>query len=349
MASEHAEWIEAGATWGPSRHFTRATFDPHGRLIQMDQTGLDRSTARSSYVYDTSGRLAELHWGQADGPISSRHVYSYDAGGRLTRVTRIDEAGERDVETVRYDANGRRTVTMTLPPEQPGGFVWAQSTGSEFAYGAPGAVAVATHYDERGVATGGAFYDDNGRALRVIMLTRDEQGRLIREEARLPADVPDPALPGLPQSMPPDDRATLIQLFNTTFNEMVTTYEYDGRGRLVERRVRMGLLSEERTTFRYAGGDDQTGDDPIGDDPIGDDPIEDDPIEEARETSRRELYVDDDGNLARKDERSDTNHIRFEYTYDTQGNWTERIVAQRSEAGAAFRRTNTERRQLTYY
>jgi hypothetical protein len=42
-------------------------------------------------------------------------------------------------------------------------------------------------------------------------------------------------------------------------------------------------------------------------------------------------------------------HTRFEYRYDTQGNWTERIVSGRAEQNPDFQRSNIERRTITYY
>ena len=42
-------------------------------------------------------------------------------------------------------------------------------------------------------------------------------------------------------------------------------------------------------------------------------------------------------------------HNRFEYVYDAQGNWTERIVSHRVEPNPDFQRGNIERRALTYY
>jgi hypothetical protein len=42
-------------------------------------------------------------------------------------------------------------------------------------------------------------------------------------------------------------------------------------------------------------------------------------------------------------------HVRFEYQYDAYGNWTERVVWARMEPDSDERRSNIERRAITYY
>ena len=61
------------------------------------------------------------------------------------------------------------------------------------------------------------------------------------------------------------------------------------------------------------------------------------------------MGVDRDGNLRTNSENSNTRVSRFEYTYDAQGNWTERVVGSRLEPNPNFQRSNVERRQLSYY
>ena len=93
--------------------------------------------------------------------------------------------------------------------------------------------------------------------------------------------------------------AELKKVFGETLSR--TTYAYDSRGRRLERTIKFGTLSESRTTYQY---DDH-----------------DDPVAEITEEGT-----------------SVTEH-RFEYVYDPQGNWTERIVPN----------SNIERRIITYY
>jgi len=59
--------------------------------------------------------------------------------------------------------------------------------------------------------------------------------------------------------------------------------------------------------------------------------------------------MDEAGKLHVTKENSHKQDVRFEYTYDARGNWTERIVWSRWELYPNFERSNTERREITYY
>jgi hypothetical protein len=48
-------------------------------------------------------------------------------------------------------------------------------------------------------------------------------------------------------------------------------------------------------------------------------------------------------------DRVNVQYNRFEYRYDAQGNWTERVVSYRLEPNPDFQRSNVERREITYY
>ena len=93
--------------------------------------------------------------------------------------------------------------------------------------------------------------------------------------------------------------------------------------------MRMGSLSEERTTFQY---DDK-----------------DNPIEEVSEDHSREIHLDDAGAVQAREEEPRERHVRFEYQYDAQGNWTERTVWGRTGSQEEFQCSNIERRTITYY
>jgi hypothetical protein len=92
----------------------------------------------------------------------------------------------------------------------------------------------------------------------------------------------------------------------------------------------MGTMRDERTTYRYVDGHDE-------------------PVEEITETRTREATVDGDAAIRYKPDTVSTQHNRFEYRYDTHGNWTEQIVSVQYDPSADFQRSNVERRTLTYY
>jgi YD repeat-containing protein len=122
------------------------------------------------------------------------------------------------------------------------------------------------------------------------------------------------------------------QLSESEFHEQAfstATYTYDANGRLIERIRKMGALSDERTTFEY----DDRGN----------------AILESSEERHREVRMDADGVPQYTDQGTITQDTRFDYVYDEHGNWTERVAWHRVLTQVEFRRSNVERRAITYY
>ena len=61
------------------------------------------------------------------------------------------------------------------------------------------------------------------------------------------------------------------------------------------------------------------------------------------------MQIDEEGNVRPAMESSHKQNVRFEYRYDAQGNWTERVVWIRLEPNPDFHRSNVERREIIYY
>jgi hypothetical protein len=72
-------------------------------------------------------------------------------------------------------------------------------------------------------------------------------------------------------------------------------------------------------------------------------------VEETTETRTREATVDGDAAIRYKPDTISTQHSRFEYRYDTHGNWTEQIVSIQYDPNTEFQRSNAERRTITYF
>jgi len=62
-----------------------------------------------------------------------------------------------------------------------------------------------------------------------------------------------------------------------------------------------------------------------------------------------EVVADESGNLQSANPKSFRHEVRFEYKYDSHGNWTERVVWVRYETNPDFQRSNVERREIVYY
>ncbi len=81
------------------------SYDASGRLSRGD----NGNGTYTTYEYDAAGQLTHLVNHQADGTVSSRFDYSYDAAGHRTEVTTLDGATHYD-----YDPIGQLTG-VTLP------------------------------------------------------------------------------------------------------------------------------------------------------------------------------------------------------------------------------------------
>src|SRR5687767_8583532 len=140
LRREIAEWDAAAQDWRPVSYFQFVAFDRDGRVVQLDQRGAEGSVFRTTYIYDSGGRLRETQAGAAGANAVSRVVYTYDETGRPLAVTQIGESGiERLTHRTTYDERGRRTTVRDLPPAAADVPMMFSIDGSEIGYGAPGA------------------------------------------------------------------------------------------------------------------------------------------------------------------------------------------------------------------
>jgi uncharacterized protein RhaS with RHS repeats len=311
LRTEFAEWDLTLEQWQPAQSYSIVRFRPDGALGESEHHNPDGTTSRSSSIYDAAGRIQETRFSMNDGP-AGKSLYFYDERGRLTRMVGVDPDGtEREVEAYTYGQDGKRTKIYFVPNHLANSFMYSIE-GTVQSYGAPGALTNTTLHDDGGRPDEVLFHDADQRLLRRVVLMRDGTGRLITEEMHLGEESPFPAI-----------------LFGPNSVLSSTSYAYDAKGRILERRTRMGELGEHRTTFRY---DDR-----------------DNPAEETNEDMSREMQIDEAGVLHTAKETSSVQHVRFEYMYDPQGNWLERVVWSRLEPNPNFERSNITRREITYY
>jgi hypothetical protein len=205
--------------------------------------------------------------------------------------------------------------------------------GTEQLHVAEGAMTMTITYDDRDLPTEVLFHDARHILLRQVIFVRDSAGRLLSEEIQLRGQIPFPDLEKQLESSPPEEReraiVTFASLFGPTQTFSKTTYTYDQTGRRFEQSISLGGVAEERTIYRY---DDH-----------------DNPIEQTNENRSREANLGEDGTLHYSADQLVIHHTRFEYRYDAQGNWTERIASTRLEPNPDFQRSNIECRVITYY
>jgi hypothetical protein len=246
----------------------------------------------------------------------------------------IDQDGvQRMAEACSYDSAGRKTKVNFLDPHRPDILHGHNIEGSENFYSAPGAVTLTVHYDESHQPIEGLFHDGDRHLISRVVFIRDSNGRLLSEDNYFGEQglFPDlkKRLEGIATEYQESATDFLNKLFSPTQSFMSTKYEYDPNGKTISRARVMSALSEERTVFRY----DDHGN----------------PIEETTEDYNREAGIDENGELRAAAENTRKYQMRFEYRYDAQGNWTERIVWNRHEPNPDFQRSNVERREISYY
>jgi hypothetical protein len=338
LRAQFAEWNPETGDWWPLKNRFVATFRADGRLSEIEHHNPDGSVPREVRVYDEAGRLTEDQWWSND-ILTRRVVHTYEVGGRSSSAATVDVDGTKhDTERSQYDENGRKTKVVFLPVPETSGATCSMGScgtmygveGTDLAVSAPGATTSTTTYDDHERPSEVIFHDANNALVSRVVFSRDDDGRVLSE--RMEFAGPRGLLgPGIDANMPTDERASLIDLLNTVFEDhtfSLATYAYDEKGHRIETVRRMGTLSEERVTVRYDDFDN--------------------PVEEVRAELNREMRMDD-GVVKSEERPSHVQQVRFEYQYDAHGNWTERIVSQRLEPNADERPSNIERRAITYY
>lgn len=324
-----AEWNAGHGAWAPLRAREVLVFRRDGGLERADHHNPDGSVATTSCVYDEAGRVTEMRFRAGDGTVS-RRVHTCDEAGRPARVELVDASGEPyEIERYHYDASGLKTKVQYLEIRSPN--VAFGYEGSEQYIGAPGATSVTVSYDEQERPVETVFYGPGGAMVRRVAMVRDAGGRLVGEEVSFGGDVPFPLASSMPGASA-EDHAALAGLVASAFAGglfSTTSYAYDEAGRLTEKIIRIGLLSEQRERFRYDGHGN--------------------PVEQESVTVSREIGQDERGVPVARESSPVEERWRYEYSYDARGNWTERIVSMRHMDAADFRPSNIERREIDYY
>jgi hypothetical protein len=337
--TEWAEWDATAGGWQLPRRWIQVQFLPNGEITKREDHNPDGSVSHVTNVFAQNGLLLESGFQMDAGPIS-RTIHRYDNAGRLTQTLAVDGDGvERQSEICSYDDQGRKTRILFVPNIEGascgtsacGTFYGVD--GSEQGYGAEGVTTITTLYDDHGKPYEAQFRDQSDAVILRVLFTRDAAQRLVKEESQS-GDHPPFAVDRAIENASPDEReataSLLAQLFGTHKAMYTTLYSYDDRGRQVERhQLTLGDLSQSRRTIEFDERDN--------------------PILEIEEHLSRDLRTDESGKLQPVDRKSSRREVRYEYKYDSRGNWTERLVSFRSANGPDFQRSNVERREILYY
>jgi hypothetical protein len=324
-----AEWDLAQEEWRAPQHHNEDVFHTDGKLEETRHFNPDGTMARTKNLYGESGLLIETQFWMGDS-LRHRTFYSYDDAGRQIRTVSLSHDGNRqEAEASTYDSLGRKTTVRYLFPQEGGAHTAYSIEGMDHGYGAPGAVNMTTVYDANHLPVEVLFRDAQNALVRRIVFTRDEAGRPLKEECLFGDQPPFPEAEAQGHSGGVPMAEILAKVFGLAQAFSTITYAYNENGLLVERARRIGSLGEERTTFRY---DEHRN-----------------PIEESTVHEDREYGAYEQGELHVTKERPHTQHTRFEYRYDKEGNWMERVVWSRLEPNPNFECRNVERCEITYH
>jgi hypothetical protein len=311
-----------------------------GRLLRQSIRYPQSAELLWVHSYDAQGRLTETTIGPAATPPSerTRTIYSYGEDGRVSAATQYPSNSTE--LSVRSDDQGRRVDIQRLP-EIPNradmgiaATMWLDSgLGLPTASGGT----FETVYNDRGQPAEGHMLDKDSRILARVVRSFDSQGRPSRDQ-----------LTGEPNadSLPPEvaDQLNLEQkkgLAAFMASQMMTgslEYKYDSSGSLIEKRRRNGALGDEITTIAYNDHHDKV--------------LERSATGQSPEFGT-EYGMDKAGNMIPVKQSSAApptiSEMRYEYVYDSNGNWTEQKVFRTPGNGADSKPESVIKRTITYY
>jgi len=262
------------------------------------------------------------------GPFRDGPALTYDRNGR--REGRPRHASET-VST--FDERGLRTTISQFGPavRRPPGLEYGICMDAAIKFD------VLAHFDASDRPVEIVYRNTDQKALHRLKLEYDDAGRLVRETVLL-GDVlsgevyTSPNDRGQAGPPTPEQIEQLWQEIKRMTPDGVSSareYIYNDRGQVVQMLESMGPVWDIRRSFTY----DAQGE----------------VVEDHYAGRHCEAAVDADGNLVMSNEGRDESWNRFEYRYDEQGNWIEKVTLRREEPDRNFQRSSVERRTIEYF
>jgi hypothetical protein len=308
-----------------------------GRLLRRNTRSGQNPEWILTNIYDARGLLLETVSGSADVPVAERFhkVFNYDKDGQLIDArdgskqdvfARLDDQGRR-VDIERFpDISNRKDVAIGSPNWQDSGLGIPAASGGRFE----------TYHNEHGVPFEGRVFDSSGQETAHVIRTFDAQGRPIRDELTSHA-----VSTGFPDEFTsqfnPEQQKAIASWWSSQISGTVT-YKYDKQGRLTERRKSGNMIGDEITTFDY----DQHGS----------------KVLERTATARSaaqgtEFGLTEAGQMVPVKQSPaappEISEIRYEYVYDSHGNWIEQRVRASYNGKASSSPDQVIKRTLTYF
>lgn len=276
--------------------------------------------------------------GSATSPISERRrtTYSYDKDGRLIGSTGGPDSLPGEIQ---YDDKGRRIERQRLPeiPDMRnmavGTTMW-QDSGIGLPTASGGTYEVV--FSENGQPVEGRMLDKSGRVVARVVRTLDAEGHPSSDH--LTSEASQDTLPAeLTGQLNPEQQKSLATFWASKMNGH-TEYRYDTEARLIERRRSLGLFGDEITKIAYNERNDKT-------------------LERTATAQHPDLGIEykmDDAGKMIPVKKSPVppptiSETRFEYVYDSNGNWTEQKVFHTPGNSLSPEPTEGMKRTITYY
>jgi YD repeat-containing protein len=328
---------------GPTSHAWRMVYttkyDPDGRMYQLNYVNNDGSKGMESLTYDTKGHLLRVVWDTQGGTRDT--IYSYDAQGRLIGIT-----GEPYRNTVfEYDDQGHKTRIIKSELKAPSSSARNQGSGIQIegddliAFPPPGGL-VKTLFNERDQPIESQVYAASGDLTSRLTRAYDAKGRvadssyviedfgiLLPPEGRerLAAD------PAASEEM----KTQFLKLLGDRRSLIRISYIYDDEGRVIEKHERTGVARERITKIIYNDH--------------GDKMQEIATASGALNPPKNKQSEVSPGSPERPDLLDERSDVRFDYKYDTFGNWVEQTVSSTSGENESPRTSTHSHRTITYY
>jgi hypothetical protein len=283
-----------------------------GRVASFRSRGQDSREWLTIYQYDSSGRLLRTTSGPADAAPADRSVTSfrYDKAGTLEAIT---GAGGQPIAEFGRDDQGRRIKIMPVP-ELPASSTTTASAdvweGGELSLGAMSKGSIVTVFDDKGLPIEGQSRDAEGKIVTRIIRSYDANGHATGDRL-IPVNTTGAVPAELAAQLNPEQLKTVGAFIGSQFSKGETTLKYDSDGRLVEKRRSLPVLGDQITTIAYNDH--------------GDISLE----RTAQQLSAQagiEYGLTEDGKMVPTSkpttQQPSVSEVRYEYDYDSHGNWT---------------------------
>ena len=335
---------------------TTTEFSADGKLLSTRHTHADGSEWKTVQTYDPAGRLAKTTIVQS-GAVSEETVHSYDEAGRPLHIASTVKKG--DHTEFHYDEQGVKSSIQSFDAETlrrfqdgnvaVGGSFWDAATNSGI--GVPVGGTITTTYNANHQPVEAQVRDVDGQVVTRFVRAYDTAGRMIEEKA-IPVNAGRAFVHRMVESAPTDLRKQaapnevdhMTQIVNAIFGDepiQIMSYAYDAQGRETMIRQRaMGFDTTTTTTYNDLG----------------------EKAEERRTLGRNAAFMSgvrtrfENAGLDPPNMSSETLQAiqglpeleigRFEYEYDSYGNWTTQIAMNASHPELP---STARDRKLTYY